>query len=193
MKSTLYTMGLVLLVAGCASRAPAPAPVRGAPAPASQPEVRAEARAPAAPAPTPAPKASPLASEQRWLSQWFEGTPVSIEAEADGSVQLTVPTVHSFDGKSTAPKPALKAVLDKVGQSLKRKPTSRLAIAAPGQAGNQRAQAARQHLVARGVAKHRVTAAPTDADVVVLRLSLAPAPIGRLEDSAPSMARQPSH
>lgn len=189
MKSTLFTMGLVLLVAGCASRAPVPAPARSAQAPASQPESRAEAPPPA-PA---AQKPSPLASEQRWLSQWFEGTPVAIQSAADGSLQLTVPTVHSFDGKSTAPKPALKAVLDKVGQSLKRKPTTRLAIAAPGQAGSARAQAARQHLVARGVPKHRVTAAPTDADNVVLRLSLAPAPIGRLEDSRPALARQPSH
>jgi outer membrane protein OmpA-like peptidoglycan-associated protein len=187
MKSTLFTMGLVLLVAGCASRAPVPAP-RSAQAPASQ----AEARTEAPPAPS-APKPSPLASEQRWLSQWFEGTPVGIQAEADGSLQLTVPTVHSFDGKSTAPKPALKAVLDKVGQSLKRKPTTRLAIAAPGQTGSARAQAARQHLVARGVPRHRVTAAPTDADKVVLRISLAPAPIGRLEDSRPTLARQPSH
>jgi len=190
MKSTLFTMGLVLLVAGCASRAPAPAPVRGAQAPASQPEARSEARPPATPA---APKPSPLATEQRWLSQWFDGTPVAIAAEPDGSVQLTVPTEHSFDGQSTAPKPALKAVLDKVGQSLKRKPTSRLTIAAPGQAGSARAAAARQHLLARGVAKHRVTAAPTDANKVVLRLSLAPAPIGRLEESSPWLARQPSH
>ena len=192
MKSTtLFTMGLVLLVAGCASRAPAPAPARSAQAPASQAEARAEPPAPA-PAPT-TPKVSPLASEQRWLAQWFEGTPVAIQSEADGSLQLTVPTVHSFDQKSTTPKPALKAVLDKVGQSLKRKPTTRLAIAAPGQAGTARAQAASQHLLARGVAKHRVTAAPTEADSVVLRLSLAPAPIGRLEDSRPTLARQPSH
>jgi hypothetical protein len=187
MKSTLFTMGLVLLVAGCASRAPVPAP-RSAHAPAMQAEARPEA-----PPPAPVPKPSPLASEQRWLSQWFEGTPVGIQSEADGSLQVTVPTVHSFDGKSTAPKPALKAVLDKVGQSLKRKPTTRLAIAAPGQAGSARAQAARQHLVARGVPRHRVTAAPTDADKVVLRISLAPAPIGRLEDSRPTLARQPSH
>jgi outer membrane protein OmpA-like peptidoglycan-associated protein len=189
MKSTLFIMGLVLLVAGCASRAPLPAPARSAHAPASQPEARAEASPPA----SAAPKSSPLASEQRWLSQWFEGTPVAIQSEADGSLQLTVPTVHSFDSKSTTPKPALKAVLDKVGQSLKRKPTTRLAIAAPGQAGSARAQAARQHLVTRGVPQHRVTAAPTDADKVVLRLSLAPAPIGRLEDSRPTLARQPSH
>jgi hypothetical protein len=186
MKSTLFTMGLVLLVAGCASRAPVPGP-RNAQAPAAQAEARTEAPAPAAP------KQSPLASEQRWLSQWFEGTPVDIHSEADGSLQLTVPTVHSFDSKSSTPKPALKAVLDKVGQSLKRKPTTRLAIAAPGQTGSERAQAARQHVVARGVPKHRVTAAPTDADKVVLRISLAPAPIGRLEDSRPALARQPSH
>jgi hypothetical protein len=189
MKSTLFTMGLVLLVAGCASRAPVSAPARGAHAPASQPEARADAPA----TPPSMPKPSPLASEQRWLSQWFEGTPVAIQSEADGSLQLTVPTVHSFDVKSTSPKPALKAVLDKVGQSLKRKPTTRLAIAAPGQTGSARAQAARQHLVARGVPRHRVTAAPTDADKVVLRISLAPAPIGRLEDARPTLARQPSH
>ena len=191
MKSTLFTMGLVLLVAGCASRAPAPAPC---PAPAPTPRAEARVEAPAAPVPPPAaPKTSPLASEQRWLAQWFQGTPVAIQSDVDGSLQLTVPTVYSFDQKSTAPKPALKAVLDKVGQSLKRKPTTRLAIAAPGQAGTARAQAARQHLLARGVAKHRVTAAPTDADSVVLRLSLAPAPIGRLEDSKKVLARQPSH
>ena len=118
---------------------------------------------------------------------------MAIASETDGSVQLTVPLVHSFEGSSPAPKPALKAVLDKVGQSLKRQPTSRLSIAAPGQAGTARAQAARQHVLARGVAQHRVTAAATEADKVVLRLSLAPAPIGRLEDSAPAMARQPSH
>ena len=191
MKSTLFTMGLVLLVAGCASRAPVPAP-RTAQAPASQAEARAEPPAPPTPAPA-TPKVSPLASEQRWLAQWFEGTPVAIQSEPDGSLQLTVPTVHSFDQKSTTPKPALKAVLDKVGQSLKRKPTTRLAIAAPGQTGTARAQAARQHVVARGVAKHRVTAAPTETDSVVLRLSQAPAPIGRLEDARPTLARQPSH
>lgn len=190
MKSTLSILGLVLLMAGCANRAPLQAPARGDQAPASPAESRAEAPAAATPS---APKPSPLASEQRWLSQWFEGTPVAIQSEADGAVQLTVPTVHSFDAQSIAPKPALKAVLDKVGQSLKRKPTSRLAIAAPGQAGSARAQAARQHLVARGVPRHRVTTAPTDADKVVLRLSLAPAPIGRLEDSRPALARRRSH
>jgi outer membrane protein OmpA-like peptidoglycan-associated protein len=189
MKSILPMVGLVVLMVGCASRAPVQAPSRGDQAPASQAEGRTEAPV----ATPPATKASPLASEQRWLSQWFEGTPVAIQSEADGAVQLTVPTVHSFDAKSTAPKPALKAVLDKVGQSLKRKPRSRLAIAAPGQAGSARAQAARQHLVARGVPRHRVTTAPTDTDKVVLRLSLAPPPIGRLEDSRPALARRPSH
>jgi outer membrane protein OmpA-like peptidoglycan-associated protein len=190
MKPALLAVGLVLLMAGCAHQAPLPAPIRSAQAPASPPPARAEARGPAASAPAPK---SPLAGEQRWLSQWFEGTPVDIHAEADGSVALTVPVVHSFDAASPAPKPALKAVLDKVGQSLKRQPASRLIIAAPGGSGSARAQAARQHLVARGVPRHRVATAPAAADKVVLRLSLAPAPIGRLEDSAPAMARQPSH
>jgi outer membrane protein OmpA-like peptidoglycan-associated protein len=182
MKSIVYATALVLLLAGCASQAPAPAPNRSAQA--GSAASRAEARTPAAPKP------SPLAAEQRWLSQLFDGTPVTISSGTDGSVQLMVPIVHSFDGRSATPKPALKAVLDKLGQSLKRQPTSRLQIAAPGR---ERAQAARQHLLTRGVATHRVSAAPADASAVVLRLSMAPAPIGRLEDAAPTLARQPGN
>ncbi|NRF69633.1 hypothetical protein HLB44_21755 [Aquincola sp. S2] len=181
MKRRLLTCGLVLLVAGCASRAPAPAPSTSPGAP------RAEAPKPAAPAPKPA----PLAAEQRWLSQLFEGTPVVISSDADGGVNLLVPMVHAFDGASAKPKPALKVVLDKLGQSLKRQPTSRLTI---GAAGSERAQAARAHLVSRGVAAHRVAAQTAgSADGVALRLSLAPAGIGRLEDSAPAMQQRSGH
>jgi outer membrane protein OmpA-like peptidoglycan-associated protein len=114
-----------------------------------------------------------LAAEQRWLQQLFEGTPVRISSESDGNVlQLLVPVTFSFDGESTKPKPALQAVLDKVSQSLKRQPNSRLRIGAPGPAA--RALAARQHLLSRGVAAHRVEAASVSkAEDVQLRLSLA--------------------
>lgn len=189
----LLLCGAALLMAGCASRAPAPAP-KPTPVPAARAAAPTEP-VPAAPAPPPpaAVKPSPLAAEQRWLTQLFDGTPVVIQGESDGSVQLTVPMVHSFDGPSTSPKPALKAVLDKLGQSLKRQPGSRLAIGAPGEAGQQRANAARKHLLVRGVAGHRVSAAPAATDAVVLRLSVAPAPIGRLDDSAPALAKQPAY
>lgn len=178
--------GLLLAACGSAPRSTAPAPAPTAPntpagnhpppAPATPataapatPAPRAEAR-PATPA---GPRVSPLAAEQRWLEQLFEGTPVRISSEADGQVlNLQVPVAFSFEADSPKPKPALQAVLDKVGQSLKRQPGSKLRIGAPGPAA--RALAARQHLLSRGVAAHRVEAASsTQGDGVVLRLSLA--------------------
>lgn len=176
----LFPGACALLLAACASStrqptpAPAPAPpvaTAPAPAPASRP-------APA-PAPTPpaAPRPSPLAAEQRWLEQLFEGTPVRISGEAEGqALQLQVPISFSFDADSPKPKAPLQAVLDKLGQSLKRQPASRLRISAPGPAA--RAVAARAHLLSRGVAAHRVEAGNGGpGEVVLLRLSLAsPAP-----------------
>ncbi|WP_284616105.1 hypothetical protein [Aquabacterium humicola] len=187
MRSLLISALVLSMVAGCASRAPAPSPSTT-----TRPDSRAEAPLPAASAPAPAaPRPSPLVSEQRWLTQLFEGTPVVISSDAEGGVNLLVPMVHAFDTASAQPKPALKAVLDKVGQSLKRQPTSRLTI---GTASADRAQAARAHLVSRGVGAHRVAAqAGGSGDGVALRLSLAPAGIGRLEDSAPAMQQKSAH
>lgn len=116
----------------------------------------------------------PLATEQRWLSQWFDGTPVRITGQSDGrAVLLAVPLDFAFDAQSPRPKPALQAVLDKVGQSLKRQPSTRLRIGAPGPAA--RALSARAHVLAQGVASYRVEAsAQTVGEDVLLRLSLAP-------------------
>ncbi len=175
MRALLHSAG-VLLVAGCASRAPAPPPPAPAPPPvATAPAPRVEPRPAPAPAPAPAPKPSPLAAEQRWLEQLFEGTPVRISAEDDGAaLQLLVPMAFSFEADSPKPKPALQAVLDKLGQSLKRQPASKLRINAPGPTA--RAVAARQHLLSRGVAAHRVEAGSSArGDDVTLRLSLAAA------------------
>jgi outer membrane protein OmpA-like peptidoglycan-associated protein len=117
---------------------------------------------------------TPLATEQRWLSQWFDGTPVRITGQSDGrAVLLAVPLDFAFDAQSPRPKPALQAVLDKVGQSLKRQPSTRLRIGAPGPAA--RALSARAHVLAQGVASYRVEAsAQTVGEDVLLRLSLAP-------------------
>lgn len=169
-----------------AKPAPAAPPVAAAPAP----HVEPKPVAPAASAPAPKPP-SPLAAEQRWLEQLFEGTPVRISSESDGNaLQVLVPVAFSFDGESTKPKPALQAVLDKVSQSLKRQPNSRLRVSAPGPAA--RALAARQHLLSRGVAAHRVEATTTsNGDGVQLLLSLAPASGASLRDGgSPVSARR---
>jgi outer membrane protein OmpA-like peptidoglycan-associated protein len=170
-----------LWLAGCA-QTPTTAPgARDGAASGAAPAARTEPRrvAPsAASASAPAGAAStaptPLATEQRWLSQWFDGTPVRITGQSDGrGLLLAVPLDFAFDAQSPRPKPALQAVLDKVGQSLKRQPATRLRIGAPGPAA--RALSARAHLLAQGVASHRVEAsAQTVGEEVLLRLSLAP-------------------
>ncbi len=171
MTTRLTTLVAAALLAACGS-APRPAGPARSTAPPASPAPRPEARASA---PAPAPRPSPLAAEQRWLTQLFEGTPVHISGEADGgALQLRVPLDFSFAPESPQLKPALQAVLDKLGQSLKRQPASRLRIGAPGPAA--RALAARRHLLARGVAPHRVEAAASSSGPdVLLRLSLAPA------------------
>ncbi|WP_395702759.1 hypothetical protein [Aquabacterium sp.] len=187
----LLTSAGVLLVAGCASRAPAPPPPAPAPPPVvAIPAPRTEARPAPAPAPAPAPKPSPLAAEQHWLEQLFEGTPVRISSETDGgALQLLVPMAFSFEADSPKPKPALQAVLDKLGQSLKRQPASKLRINAPGPTA--RALAARQHLLSRGVAAHRVEAGSSaSGGDVMLRLSVAAAMQTREPDSAASARLQ---
>lgn len=175
----LLSCGTALMLAACAGTRstppapPRPAPVATAPA-APTPEARPTPAPPPAPAPAPAaPKPLPLAAEQRWLEQLFEGTPVRISAESDGqALQLLVPIAFAFEADSPKPKPPLQAVLDRLGQSLKRQPASRLHISAPGPAA--RALAARSHLLTRGVAAHRVEAGNGrgNGEGVLLRLSL---------------------
>lgn len=193
---------VALALAACAgtSRPPAGKSATAPPPVAAASVARGDARGITPPVPASAPasapalaaKPSPLAAEQRWLEQLFEGTPVRISAESSGeALQLLVPIAFSFEADSAKPKPALQAVLDKLGQSLKRQPASKLRIGAPGPAA--RALAARQHLLSRGVAAHRVEAATASAgDGVQLRLSLASAAgaISRDGDAPVSAPRQ---
>src|SRR5688572_18147605 len=104
-------LAVALALGACASR-----PVQQGPLPS----------APAAPA-----KAPPLAAEQKWLTDWFSGTPVQIGAQDDGALRVAVPLRNSFDPGQAKVKPALGAVLDKVSTSLKRQPGARIEIAAP--------------------------------------------------------------
>lgn len=133
-------------------------------------------------APTP-PVEPPLLAEQRWLTQWFVGTPVVIAMQADGSLRVEVPLEFSFDTGSALIKPALAAVLDRVATSTRRV-DGQLLIDAPADADAanvqrlslDRATSLRQHLVVRGVGPQRISdAAPARGTAVALHLTL-PAP-----------------
>ena len=139
------------------------------------------ARRPAAPgAPTPSPDL--LVVERRWLQSWFDGTPVRITQRGAGPIELEVPLEFCFERGRSVIRPALAAVLDKVAESLRRVPQSRLdRIAAPADpkgAGTalalQRAARVRERVRTRGVAANRL-AAPSVAggDGVRLRIGLA--------------------
>ena len=141
---------------------------------------------PAPPAPV-----SPLVAEQRWLDDWFRGTPVVIALADPGTLNVEVPLANSFDAGSSALKPALVAVLDRVATSLRRQATLRVSVAAPADAGGAaplattRTQRVREHLVSRGVAAVRVAggASARAGAPVQLRMVIAPQPIARLDDA----------
>ncbi|MDE2276305.1 MAG: hypothetical protein KGK09_08420, partial [Burkholderiales bacterium] len=73
-----------------------------------------------------------LAIERHWLLSWFKGSPVAIAQRADGAVTVDVPRRYCFDPGQSHIKPPLAAVLDKVSESLQRRPLVHLALAAPG-------------------------------------------------------------
>jgi outer membrane protein OmpA-like peptidoglycan-associated protein len=143
----------------------------------------------------PPPPVSPLVAEQRWLEEWFRGTPVVI-AMADGNtLAVDVPLVHSFAVGRSSVKPALAAVLDRVATSLHRQQALLVSIAAPDDPGTSnmalasaRAQQVRRHLVSRGVPTTRVSSVGTAraGEAVQLRLVTTRQAIGRFDDALPS-------
>lgn len=155
----------LLVLHGCGST-PAPTPVPAPAAPAVAP---------------PAPRPSGLAVERQWLQSWFEGTPVRIEQRSPTSFSVEVPRDFCFDAGGSTVKPPLAAVLDKLAQSLQRKPESRLELlAAPGDAAlasplaQRRADNVRKHLIARGVSSEQLgPPTVTGAAAVQLRIGLA--------------------
>lgn len=136
--------------------------------------------APAPPMVTPAQRQSAVAIERQWLQSWFEGTPVRIEQRSESSFSVDVPREFCFEAGRSEVKPALAAVLDKLAQSLQRKPALRVQLlAAPGDAAaaptlaQQRAVNVRKHLLARGVSSEQLSAATvTQAAAVQLRVGL---------------------
>jgi len=135
--------------------------------------------------PTPAPKPSPLAAEEKWLHDWFSGTPVEISTQDDGALRVAVPLKHSFDAGQTKVKPALGAVLDKVATSLRRQAGAKLEVATPGDAGataSDRGASLRDYLVTKGVRPNRISKSGAPARDVELRMLPGAEVIERLED-----------
>lgn len=191
------------LLAGCASQRPAP---RGAGdsagTPTSPPSTTSQPGTAAAPAPrsdsiwsiftpSPPPPPSPLAGEQRWMEQLFDGTPVQVAGEADGSVLVEVPIAFAFDGQASAPKPPMRAVLDKITLAMLRQPRASLQIGPPGPAARERLAAMRSHLAGKGIAAPRLVAtAPRQVDMVLLRLSPPPPTPPQAAGSLPAPGAQ---
>lgn len=153
-----------LALHGCATVSP-PAPVAQRP-PVDQ---RADQRAAVQAA---------LGVERKWLQSWFEGTPVVIAQRPDGALTIEVPREFCFDPGRDKIKPALAAVLDKVAESLRRRPQTRLALlAAPADATGtaplaaRRALKVRSHLLARGVPAARI-GKPTTAATAAVQLQI---------------------
>lgn len=164
-------------LAGCAS-VPTPPTTAPTPAPAPSP-------APAPPRPTPDGRAAlpaALKTERQWLDSWFHGTPVLIAQRSDGALLVDVPREFCFDPGRSQVKPALAAVLDKVAQTLRRRPDAHVALmAAPGDDAKatalalQRAAQVNKHLRTRGVPAARL-GPPSVTTAAAVQLRIGPAP-----------------
>jgi outer membrane protein OmpA-like peptidoglycan-associated protein len=186
----LALLAVLAVLAGCATPAPAPRP--GTPGAAESVPAPSSTTLPPSTRPMP-PAPTPLVAEQRWLDEWFRGTPVVISLTDINTLAVDVPLANSFDGGSSNPKPALVAVLDRVATSLRRQPTLRISVAAPPDAAATtaalaatRAQQVRAHLVSRGVPATRVASVGSarSGAPVQLRLIATAQAIGRLDDAA---------
>lgn len=119
---------------------------------------------PAAPPSPPLPPGasiSTLSDEQQRLRQLFDGTPVEIEATREGRLRVAVPQRFAFDPGRSAVKPPLAKVLDHLSTSVKRLGDVELRVIAATdpkaspKLATDRAAAARDYLVARGVPASR--------------------------------------
>ena len=122
---------------------------------------------------------SPLVGEQRWLSEWFTGTPVAITMQDDGALLVAVPLEFSFDPKQSVMKRPLAAVVQRVISSMSRSSGSRLVITAPGEVGatevlaSQRTARIRERFAVRGIGAERIIEAD-GAEGSPVRLRLLP-------------------
>ncbi len=184
----LLACALPLLLSACAGPGPAVPSRPAAPAAPTPTSPTAPGGEPGSAACPGAPPSTPLAMEQRFLEDWFRGTPVVIASQPPTTLQLDVPLAHSFDAGKADVKPALNAVLERVAQSLLRHPGARIAVTAPADAtgpaalAQARAQRVRDNLSARGIAATRVSMAE----------SLRPGGALQLRLSMPAVSSQPA-
>lgn len=176
-RSTFMALGLLAaLLTGCGT------PGGTAPGTTSPgtgfPSSGAGGSSPSAEAPSPA---DALEAERKYLVEWFAGTPVVIEIDRVGVLRVEVPLQFAFDARQSKPKPALMKVLDRVGTSLRRVPTSRVHLLAPPDATaptdgvlvEKRVKAVREEVVSRGVNAIRIAGtSPSTNGNVQIRLSM---------------------
>jgi hypothetical protein len=177
-------IGMLLVLLTACSTAPGPVPPGSTvPGLTMTPGPDGKPAPPLASPPLPPPPLS-LAAELRWLTSLFGATPVRVTEGEGGIVSLQVPRVHAFDAASNEPKPAVRAVLDRVTQSLLRQPRARLEILAP--LPSARGVALRTHVTRQGIAAWRVsaTAEGGEPQAVWLRLVPGSAPMRRLNDAS---------
>lgn len=131
------SIGLVVVLTACASPSP-----------------RTSASAPA-PKPT-------LAQERQRLAELFDGTPVVLAIDRDGSLRAEVPLRYCFEPARAVVKPPLAALLDRLAGSRATKGGT-WSVAAPGDPtskgttlANERAVSVRDYLVGHGADASRV-------------------------------------
>ena len=154
----IASIGLLLVLGACAGPSPRPS--------------------------TPAPQPT-LAQERERLAGLFDGTPVVLAIDRDGSLRAEVPLRFCFEPSGAVVKPPLAALLDRLAAS----PATRggaWSVAAPGDPtskdtalATQRAASVRDHLVSRGAAASKVV-------VVSLGWSGGPTTVVRVTVAAPS-------
>jgi outer membrane protein OmpA-like peptidoglycan-associated protein len=124
--------------------------------------------------------ATPLATEQRFLEDWFRGTPVVIASRPPSLLQVDVPLAHSFDSGKADIKPALNAVLDRVAQSMRRRAGARILVLVPADSrgsaelAQARAERVRDNLGSKGIAATLVelSESPAASGPVQLRITM---------------------
>jgi outer membrane protein OmpA-like peptidoglycan-associated protein len=126
----------------------------------------------------------PLQGEQRWLEDWFRGTPVVIASEPQGSLRIEVPLRNSFDVGRVEIKAALDAVLVRLATSMRRQPTAVVHLTAPRDAQGEsslsldRGDKVSDRLVALGVAPQRIASMLVGGPTVMqMRLALPGTPV----------------
>lgn len=103
-----------------------------------------------------------LAQERQRLADLFDGTPVVLVIDRDGSLRAEVPLRFCFEPARAVVKPPLAALLDRLADSPATRGGSWI-VAAPGDPtskdaalATQRARSVRDHLVGRGAAASKV-------------------------------------